>query len=85
MKKILIYTKETCPYCDMAKSLLFSKGVKDITFKRVDQNESDLQEMYTITQRKTVPQIFIGDFYVGGFDDLSKLNMQGKLDELLKE
>lgn len=85
MKKILIYTKDYCPYCDMAKKLLYSKGVKEIEFKKVDENEHYLKEMYSLTERKTVPQIFIDSLHVGGFDDLSKLDTDGKLDEILKE
>lgn len=84
MSKITMYTKATCPYCTMAKNLLKQKGVTDIEEIRIDLDEAQREKMIKLTGRMTVPQIFIGDFHVGGFDDLAKLNHQGKLDELLK-
>jgi len=83
MKQITIYSKQTCPYCDMAKKLLQQKGVTNFTEIRIDLNEQERENMIARTQRMTVPQIFIGDYHVGGFDDLAKLNSAGKLDELL--
>ncbi len=81
--KVVVYSKETCPYCVMAKKLLAQKGVTEISEIRIDLNPEQRDEMIAITGRMTVPQIFIGETHVGGFDDLSALNRSGKLDELL--
>jgi glutaredoxin 3 len=83
MKKVTIYTKETCPYCVMAKNLLKQKGVSEFEEIRIDLDPEVRQKMIDMTGRMTVPQIYIGDTHVGGFDDLSALNKGGKLDELL--
>lgn len=83
MKNILIYSKTTCPYCDRAKALLKSKG-SGYREVNIENNDALREEMISKAGgRKTVPQIFIGDFHVGGCDDLYALNSQGKLDELL--
>lgn len=81
--KVVVYSKETCPYCVMAKKLLNQKGVTEIHEIRIDLNPEERDKMIEITGRMTVPQIFIGETHVGGFDDLSALNRSGKLDELL--
>jgi glutaredoxin 3 len=83
MKKVTIYTKQTCPYCVMAKNLLKQKGVGEFEEIRIDLDPEVRQKMIDMTGRMTVPQIYIGDTHVGGFDDLSALNKGGKLDELL--
>lgn len=83
MKKITIYTKETCPYCVMAKNLLKQKGVDEFEEIRIDLDPEVRQKMIDLTGRMTVPQIYIGETHVGGFDDLSALNKGGKLDKLL--
>ena len=83
MKKVTIYTKETCPYCVMAKNLLKQKGVNEFNEIRIDLDAVARDKMIELTGRMTVPQIYIGDTHVGGFDDLSALNKGGKLDELL--
>lgn len=83
--KVIVYSKETCPYCVMAKKLLAQKGVSDITEIRIDLNPEERDKMIEKTGRMTVPQIFIGDVHVGGFDDLSALNRAGKLDDLLQD
>lgn len=83
MPKVTIYTKETCPYCTMAKNLLKQKGINEVTEIRIDLDPAVREKMIEITGRMTVPQIFIGETHVGGFDDLSALNRGGKLDELL--
>lgn len=83
MSQVTIYSKETCPYCTMAKNLLTQKGVKEFKEIRIDLDQSQKEKMIQITGRMTVPQIFIGDTHVGGFDDLSALNKEGKLDKLL--
>lgn len=83
MQKIEIYTTEFCPYCNRAKMLLDSKGYKYTEINAEDaQVRSDMVER--AGGRKTVPQIFIGETHVGGFDDLSALNQHGKLDPLVK-
>lgn len=84
MKTIKMYTTKVCPYCLMAKRLLAQKGVTAIEEIRMDLDVKLRDEMIQLTNRRTVPQIFIGDVHVGGFDDLVLLNKQGKLDELLQ-
>ncbi len=83
MARVIVYSKETCPYCVMAKNLLKQKGVAEIEEIRIDLLPEERDKMIEITGRMTVPQIFIGDTHVGGFDDLAKLNRSGDLDELL--
>ena len=85
MAKVVVYSKETCPYCVMAEKLLEQKGVKEIQEIRIDLNPEERDRMIEITGRMTVPQIFIGETHVGGFDDLSALNRAGKLDDLLAQ
>jgi glutaredoxin 3 len=82
MANIRIYTTKICPYCVMAKRLLDKKGVA-YTEINVDSNPALREEMTRITNRRTVPQIFIGEFHVGGFDELYALEQQKKLDNLL--
>ena len=79
-----MYSTGVCPYCVMAERLLTSKGVQNIEKIRVDLQPEQRVEMMQKTGRRTVPQIYIGDTYVGGFDDLSKLDHEGKLDALLQ-
>ncbi len=69
----------------MAKALLKQKGVNAITEIRVDTQAGMRDEMIALTGRRTVPQIFIGDTHVGGFDDLNALNRKGGLDPLLND
>ena len=84
MPKITIYTKDYCPYCTKAKSLLQRKGVKEFTEIDITHDEKLQQEMLAKSNgKKTVPQIFIGDTHVGGCDDLYALDKEGKLDPLL--
>lgn len=83
MKTITMYTTGACPYCKMARALLQQKGVSDIQEIRVDTNPEERESMMQRTGRRTVPQIYIGDTHVGGFDDLNELNRTGKLDTLL--
>ncbi|MCC7257650.1 MAG: glutaredoxin 3 [Gammaproteobacteria bacterium] len=79
---VLMYTKDYCPYCAAAKSLLGRKGV---AFREIDVTHDDAlrEQMIERSNRRTVPQIFIGDQHVGGFDDLAALDQQGRLDPLL--
>jgi glutaredoxin 3 len=82
MPQVVIYSTQICPYCVRAKYLLQHKGV---TFeeKMIDQDRSLMREMLERSQRRTVPQIFIDDYHVGGYDDLAELDSLGKLDSLL--
>ena len=83
MAKVSMYCTAVCPYCNMAEKLLNRKGVSEIEKIRVDMDPARKEEMMTRTGRRTVPQIYIDDFHVGGFDDLSALDQDGKLDPLL--
>lgn len=78
-----MYATGSCPYCKMAEKLLQSKGVNDIQKIRVDLEAGQRDEMIKKTHRRTVPQIYIGDLHIGGYDDLSALDQQGKLSALL--
>lgn len=82
MPEILIYTTHICPYCIMAKRLLDKKGL-NYTEINVDGDTGLREDMMRKTRRRTVPQIYIGDFHVGGFDELHALDQQKKLDGLL--
>jgi len=83
MKKVTIYSTRICPYCVRAKNF-FSK--KSIVYKEImiDSDIALMREMIEKTGRKSVPQIFIGDYHIGGFDDLIEHDMDGKLEALLK-
>jgi glutaredoxin 3 len=83
MPAVLMYSTAICPFCKMAERLLNSKGVNEIEKVRVDLEPNRRVEMMERTGRRTVPQIFIGDFHVGGFDDLAALEHAGELDALL--
>jgi glutaredoxin 3 len=78
-----MYCTAVCPYCVMAEKLLAKKGVTDFEKIRVDLEPARLQEMMQITGRRTVPQIYIGERHIGGFDDISALDAAGELDPLL--
>ncbi|MBS0342437.1 MAG: glutaredoxin 3 [Proteobacteria bacterium] len=84
MKPVKMYTTAVCPYCIRAKQILKSKGVDQIEEIRVDADPGARATMMEITQRRTVPQIFIGDTHVGGCDDLMALDSRGGLEPLLK-
>ena len=83
MAPVTMYSTGVCPYCVQAERLLASKGVKAIDKIRVDLDPARRQEMMDRTGRRTVPQIYIGDFHVGGYDDLVALDRAGRLDPLL--
>ncbi len=83
MTKIIMYTTGFCPYCKMAENLLRSKGVKEIEMIRVDLDPEQRLDMVDKTGRRTVPQIYIGDKHIGGYDDLARLDHQGELVSLL--
>jgi len=80
MAKVVMYCTAVCPYCVAAERLLKSRGVTEIEKIRIDLDQSKYQEMLARTDgRRTVPQVFIGDTHVGGFDDTSALDAAGKL------
>jgi len=83
MAKVLMYSTGVCPFCLMAERLLKSKGVEAIEKIRVDLEPQRRQEMMDRTGRRTVPQIYIGERHVGGYDDLAALDRAGGLDALL--
>jgi glutaredoxin 3 len=83
MPAVIMYSTGACPYCQMAERLLASKGVAAIEKVRVDLDPAKRAEMMRRTGRRTVPQIYIGEMHVGGFDELAALDRAGKLDGLL--
>ncbi len=83
MAKVLMYSTGVCPFCVMAERLLRARGVADLEKVRVDLDPARREEMMQRTGRRTVPQIFIGDRHVGGFDDLAELDAEGGLETLL--
>ena len=82
MPDITVYCTAYCPYCLRAKSMLDNKGVSYSVID-IDQQPEKRFEMQKRSRRTSVPQIFIDDFHVGGFDDMYALDIEGKLDELL--
>ena len=84
MNAVKIYTTGTCPYCIAAKQLLAKRGVTALNEIRVDLTPGEREKMMQITNRRTVPQIFINGQHIGGCDDLYALEAQGTLDKLLK-
>ena len=83
MQKVTMYTTGYCPYCTRAEMLLKQKGVTEINKVRIDEDPAQRDQMMAITQRRTVPQIFVGETHVGGFDDLAALDRAGELVPLL--
>lgn len=83
MAKIRMYSTAVCPFCLRAEKLLNSKGVTEIEKIRVDLDPRQREEMVNRTGRRTVPQIYIGDTHVGGFEELAALEHAGKLESLL--
>lgn len=81
--EVIVYSGHRCAYCNAAKRMLDSKGV-EYTEINVDEDPTMREEMMQRTKRQTVPQIFIGDVHVGGFDDMAELNSEGKLDKMLQ-
>lgn len=78
-----MYSTQVCPYCVQAERLLRAKGVADIAKIRIDLDPALRMTMMQKTGRRTVPQIYIGEIHVGGYDDLVALDRAGKLDVLL--
>ena len=81
--KIVIYSGRFCGYCTAAERLFQSKNAEYELIK-VDEDQKMFDHMMEITGRRTIPQIFIDEYHVGGFDDLTALNQSGKLDKLLQ-
>ena len=82
--QVTMYSTAVCPYCVRAEALLRQRGVQEIRKIRIDEQPAERDRMIEITGRRTVPQIFIGDHHVGGFDDLSALDRAGGLMPLLQ-
>lgn len=82
MAKVRMYTTAVCPFCQMAERLLQAKGA-EIEKIRIDLDPVERTAMMEKTGRRTVPQIYVGDTHVGGYDDLAALDRAGKLDSLL--
>ncbi|MFS2200766.1 glutaredoxin 3 [Pseudomonas sp. Pseusp3] len=82
MNTVTLYTTDTCPYCRNAKALLASKGavMEEIN---IQSEPGKFEEMLSRSNRRSVPQIFIGDTHIGGFDDLARLDRQGGLMSML--
>jgi glutaredoxin 3 len=83
MPNIVMYTTAYCPYCNNAERLLMSKGVTEINKIRIDLQPELRHEMMQKTGRRTVPQIYIDDKHIGGFDELRALDLAGELSPLL--
>lgn len=84
MPKVLMYSTAVCPYCQRAEFLLRQRGVTEIEKIRIDLDPERRQEMMTRTGRRTVPQIYIDDRHIGGYDDLATLDHAGQLLPLLQ-
>jgi len=80
-----MYSTRVCPYCVMAEKLLQKKGVANLEKILIDADPAQREIMMARTGRRTVPQIYIGDHHVGGYDDLAALDRAGKLDALLAD
>jgi glutaredoxin 3 len=85
MQAVKMYTTAVCPYCQQAKQLLKRRGVEQVEEVRIDLLPGEREKMMSLTGRRTVPQIFIGQTHVGGCDDLMALDARGGLLPLLQE
>ena len=83
MNKVMMYSQRICPFCDRAERLLRSRGVENIEKIMIDMDIGQREQMLTRTGRRTVPQIYIGETHVGGFDDLVAIDRDGGLTPLL--
>ena len=83
MPQVTMYSTQVCPYRVMAEKLLLKKGVGNLEKILIDRDPAQREIMMTRTGRRTVPQIYIGETHVGGYDDLVALDRAGKLDPLL--
>ena len=84
MRAVKMYTTQVCPYCLRAKALLKQRGVEQIEEVRIDLDAQAREQMMSLTGRRTVPQIFIGDTHVGGCDELMALDQRGGLQAMLQ-
>jgi len=84
MLKVSMYSTGICPFCQRAEMLLKSRGVSEIEKIRIDLDPARRSEMMEKTGRRTVPQIYVGETHVGGFDELAILDRAGKLEPLLR-
>ena len=84
MRAVKMYTTRVCPYCLRAKALLKQRGVEQIEEIRIDLDAQAREQMMSLTGRRTVPQIFIGDTHVGGCDELMALDQRGGLQAMLQ-
>lgn len=82
--RVLMYTSAVCSYCHRAEQLLRARGVEEIEKIRIDLDPDQRQAMMERTRRRTVPQIFIGERHVGGYDELAALDRAGELTALLQ-
>lgn len=84
MKAVSVYGNDTCPYCGAVRMLLTKKGVKfqDIAVNKDDNKRAEMEKM---SGRSAVPQVFIGDEHIGGFDELYELDKTGQLDQILSD
>jgi glutaredoxin 3 len=83
VNSVVMYSTQVCPYCQMAERLLKSRGVQHVEKILIDRDPLRREEMMNRTGRRTVPQVFIGETHVGGYDDLSALDRAGGLTPLL--
>ncbi len=83
MPSVTMYSTQVCPYCVMAEKFLQKKGVANLEKILIDRDPAQRELMMTRTGRRTVPQIYIGETHVGGYDDLVALDRAGQLDSLL--
>ncbi|CAM3763274.1 glutaredoxin 3 [Polynucleobacter antarcticus] len=83
MPSVTMYSTQVCPYCVMAEKFLQKKGVANLEKILIDRDPAQRDIMMTRTGRRTVPQIYIGETHVGGYDDLVALDRAGQLDPLL--
>jgi len=85
MKKIIIYSSNNCGYCELAKNLLdsLSYQYQEINIQEIPNKKDEM--LRKSNGRRTVPQIFISDLHVGGYDELNRLHLKGKLTELINE
>jgi len=84
ISRVIMYSTAVCPYCQRAEALLRARGVAEIEKIRIDLEPERRDEMIARTGRRTVPQIYIGERHVGGFDDLAALDREGQLTPLLR-
>ncbi|AKJ69250.1 glutaredoxin [Pandoraea thiooxydans] len=85
MAKVVMYSTQVCPYCQMAERLLRSRGVEHVEKILIDKEPGRREEMMSRTGRRTVPQVYIDDRHIGGYDDLSALDRAGGLVPLLQQ